>query len=527
MLSRGWTLYTTGLLQRYCSSRVTQNQRSGWKAALILPIQLLLCILTLHCIVVTGAWAQQTRRPLIFIPGILGSKLVDEKGKLLWGGRDSYFNFHKLRLPRDNNQIKLKPDGVIDTIPIVWPLEVKQYNDLLKIVEDIGFRKGENFFVFAYDWRRSNFKTAEILNTFIDQTPALKGKEFDIVAHSMGGLVALILIHEFDSGAKVKNLITLGTPFYGSLNAFDTFLNGFDGVSGFMAGMGSSSDKVRSVMFSFESGYELLPSYTLCCILGKPLDPDKIPKDIFTLGFWQNEWLPSSFSGDDDKKFIADALKQGKRLSQLVRKALPESLNMYMYAGDKFETKTQVYFDRTGNIDTYTKKKGDGTVWINSAARDKVQESRVSFEKHARIFEDDHLHKGLQRILAPLGELEDFAASAENVEVASVTGKQVQVELISFEVTPPIVSLGNPVKVLLYLSGVAIMKSDEKFDFSVCASAASIADRKFCYHLTEVDTELNSRRFQADFLPTVTGDYVILVSNYEKLEDYFAVVGGN
>src|SRR4030095_15259362 len=104
---------------------------------------------------------------------------------------------------------------------------------------------------------------------FIDATPALSGQPFDIVAHSMGGLVAIILAHEQPAGANLVILVTLGTPFFGSVNAFETSLDGFSGVKDFMAGIGASRSEIRSVMLSFESGYELLPAYTNCCILGR------------------------------------------------------------------------------------------------------------------------------------------------------------------------------------------------------------------------------------------------------------------
>ncbi len=51
----------------------------------------------------------------------------------------------------------------------------------------------DKFFVFPYDWRRDNVETARIL---VQKLEALKRKtgekdiKFDIVAHSMGGLIA-------------------------------------------------------------------------------------------------------------------------------------------------------------------------------------------------------------------------------------------------------------------------------------------------------------------------------------------------
>lgn len=51
-----------------------------------------------------------------------------------------------------------------------------------------NYTEGTDLFVFAYDWRRSNFANAVLLNDFVRANiPA--GEDFDIVAHSMGGLL--------------------------------------------------------------------------------------------------------------------------------------------------------------------------------------------------------------------------------------------------------------------------------------------------------------------------------------------------
>ncbi len=494
---------------------------SVFRVALFLA---LLITLLSSCLITTILAQQSPSRPLIFIPGILGSKLINQNGDLLWGGRSSYLNFHKLTLPRDDSQICLKPDGVIDTIPIAWPFEVKQYSNLLKRLKDINYIEGENFFTFAYDWRRSNFKTAQLLNEFITKTSELNNRKFDIIAHSMGGLVSLILINEYDSGKNVSNLITLGTPFLGSLDAFDMFLNGFKGVNRFMAHIDSNEDEIRSVMFSFESGYELLPSYTTCCILGKKLDPRRKPVNIFNLSFWQHEWLPSTFSQSSHKQFVLGSLKRGEKISDLVRKALPQSVELYMYVGDKFDTKTQVYLDFSGQIDTYTNRNGDGTVWKLSAARNDIPKSRVSFGKHAKIFEDDHLLAELDNILNPIWRLENFASTSKNIIVTSKNGIDVPVESVFFEVTPPIVHLGDPIKVVLELNGSEIEKSKEEFVFSVCTSEAMGSSPKDCVDLSEKNTIKNGKQFRVDYHPSVPGHYTIVVKNYGELEDYFAVL---
>ncbi len=484
-----------------------------------------LLFLTFFSISLSECLAKEPSRPVLFIPGIFGSKLADANGKIIWGGASSYANFRKLELPQNEAAIKYHPAGIIKAIPIVWPFKIKQYEGLVENLLNAGYKKDKNFFVFPYDWRKSNFKTAALLNDFIKKTPALKAGKFDIVAHSMGGLVALILIHDHESGRRVENLVTLGTPFLGSLNAFDTFQNGFEGVSGFMSEIGTTLDQVRAVLFSFESGYELLPHYANCCVLGPRHDPKRKPVSIFDLGFWMKEWLPPNRSTKSDKEFLKKSLSNAKKLRTLVRQPLPATLNrLFKYAGDKFPTKTQVWLKKNGKVHSYEEKGGDGTVWLTSAALNRVQDARVSFSKHARIFDDDSVKVGLQRILVPDGPLQNYAATLKDVEFRSTKGVNIPVDLVSFEAMPPIVKLGQSVKITLGLNGLAISQSPEQFSFSVCLISSKPGAQENCMAMNEITAAGLKRIFTIVYTPTSAGEYTIRIDQDDSLEDYFAVV---
>jgi hypothetical protein len=40
----------------------------------------------------------QPQRPLVVVPGILGSRLVDTNGRVVWGDRNSFLNFQELEI---------------------------------------------------------------------------------------------------------------------------------------------------------------------------------------------------------------------------------------------------------------------------------------------------------------------------------------------------------------------------------------------------------------------------------------------
>jgi len=133
----------------------------------------------------------QTINPVIIIPGIMGSAY--KNGEL-----------------------------VIDPI-------LHTYDDLIATLEANGYEKNKNLFPFPYEWRDSNIITADLLDTKIAEVkavcsavalPDIDCSKVDIVAHSMGGLVARQYIQSSQYQNDVDQLIFLGTPHKGSPQAY-------------------------------------------------------------------------------------------------------------------------------------------------------------------------------------------------------------------------------------------------------------------------------------------------------------------
>ncbi|MFZ1719893.1 MAG: alpha/beta hydrolase, partial [Candidatus Moraniibacteriota bacterium] len=131
------------------------------------------------------AQAKYFKNPVIIIPGILGS----------WKWTDS-------------------SDFVLDPI-------LELYDPLMRTLDDNGYEKDTDLFVFPYEWRKSNVETAKLLQARIEEIQTqTKWPRVDIVAHSMGGLVAREYIETLDGGSNVDQLITLGTPHNGSPESY-------------------------------------------------------------------------------------------------------------------------------------------------------------------------------------------------------------------------------------------------------------------------------------------------------------------
>lgn len=80
-----------------------------------------------------------------------------------------------------------------------------------------GYELDKTLFLFPYNWRQNNVLTADELKFKIDAVKAATGKQkVDIVAHSMGGLIARAYIQSADYQNDVDQLIFLATPHQGA-----------------------------------------------------------------------------------------------------------------------------------------------------------------------------------------------------------------------------------------------------------------------------------------------------------------------
>lgn len=101
----------------------------------------------------------------------------------------------------------------------VWVIEpiLHLFDNLIDTLDANGYEVGVNLFTFPYDWHKSNVDTALLLKQKIDVVKAIcHCDKVDLVAHSMGGLVARQYIQSTDYQHDVRKLIFLGTPHLGA-----------------------------------------------------------------------------------------------------------------------------------------------------------------------------------------------------------------------------------------------------------------------------------------------------------------------
>ena len=217
------------------------------------------------------------RNPVVLVPGIMGTEIFkdydDQKeiwpnvNKLISSISDNFLN--DLALNSDGTENLKKPMKLgdiirgthIDILGVKYDSET--FEGLITLLEKNGYVENTNLFVSPYDWRKSNVDSAGKLKDKINKILADTGADkVDIVAHSMGGLVAKKYIA--DNGAnKVGQLIFIGTPQLGAPKAFKVIMEGDDmgiDIKDASPFRFLTPSRVKYIVQNMPGVFELLPS---------------------------------------------------------------------------------------------------------------------------------------------------------------------------------------------------------------------------------------------------------------------------
>ncbi len=249
--------------------------------------------------------------PVILIPGIMGSRIINENGDELWIGslwRAVFSSYDDLALDIDPETLLPKANGTV-VGGITDEFAGRDfYASIIRTLESAGgYRPGTpgqpatpgipNYYVFTYDWRQDNVLSARKLSRLIDQIRADYGQPdlmVDIIAHSMGGLITRYYLRYgekdvLDDNAfsvnrhgagRVRRVVMLGTPNLGSVSSLQSF------IVGHKIGL----KRLRTeALATFPSIYQLLPHPLNDWIVsgnGKVLD-----RDLFDISLWRRfQW---------------------------------------------------------------------------------------------------------------------------------------------------------------------------------------------------------------------------------------------
>lgn len=382
------------------------------------------------------------RNPIIIVHGFLGANLVDKKtGKNIWGkfvGANAFTvsneRMRALAIPmkRGTPLTKLNddvdPDGVLDTVTVkIMGMTFKEnaYQNLINILASGGFQPegqplgpGKNYntlFMFAYDWRRDLQWNAVKLHEFImkkrkyiqNQYKIMYGKadydvQFDLMGHSMGGLVARYYLRYGTAdlppegqkpkitwaGSKfVDRVIIMGTPNAGYL----------DTVWEMVKGSETPPPLPPAVLGTWPTYYQMMPVPARKSVI---YADTKKPVDMFDIKTWlkmkwgladpkQAEYLKillPNIKDDNERRRLAfdhlgKCLKRAKRFIEVmgIPAKPPQDVLLYLVLGNAVKTRRFITVDpKTGaltisddpNDEYYGYAPGDGKVTQSSALFD-------------------------------------------------------------------------------------------------------------------------------------------------------------
>ncbi len=389
------------------------------------------------------------RNPVILIPGLLGSKLVEpHSDTIVWGefgtgtlnpNKPEGARLFSLPMQPGKNLYELKdrvkPAGTLDRVVVNfggYPVEQNTYAYILGVLGIGGYRDeqlheaglidwgNDHFtcFQFDYDWRRDLVESAKRLDQFIKEKKryvqdqiaqrfGLKDHDvkFDIVAHSMGGLVARYYlrygVQDLPSngsppeltwaGARyVDNLIMVGTPNAGSIQALKVLVDGFKPAV-------LLPRYPAAVLGTMPAVYMLLPRNRHLPLL----DADNQPvEDIHDPALWvKHRWgladpaqdtalkmlLPDSANEDQRRQIAIDHLKKCLARARQFSEAMdrparfPEGLEYYLVAGDSEDTAMTAQINSDSTLTIVKNGPGDGTVLRSSALLDERRPDNRNF----------------------------------------------------------------------------------------------------------------------------------------------------
>lgn len=312
-----------------------------------------------------GASTSPDRTPLILIPGLFSSKLRRvTTGEEIWPGSWQSVLFSDYR----ELALRGSVDSPVEAFDLAEQvLGFDYYRPLLEtLVRYGGYVRtrpgqappatGRALYVFPYDWRQDNALHAVALERLIQQIridhhdPRLK---VDIVAHSMGGVVARYYLRfgprdvlggdpgdiTLYGAEHVRKLVLLGTPNFGSISALEGMIGGEP------VGLGRIPPDVIATM---PSVFQLLPHPLAPWLLdaqGHTVDADlydtttwrSFNMGIFARSRTAQRQQPSVDRENIDERLFATYLERARRLAWMLSTPEPRSPIRYVLFGGNCE----------------------------------------------------------------------------------------------------------------------------------------------------------------------------------------------
>ncbi len=193
------------------------------------------------------------RRTVVFVPGSMGSELWLGNERVWPNVKTIFTNPEIFIYP---SRVPLEPRGIVDEVVIVPNLiKQDQYNRLGDyLVEELNFRRGVDFFEFAYDWRQDVRISARQLGELIQSLPDTQ--PLVLIAHSLGTMVSRYYIERLGGHKRIERAILMGGPHQGSTKILTSML-----IAPEVLPFGIMGERLRQIVLTFPSTYQIIPTY--------------------------------------------------------------------------------------------------------------------------------------------------------------------------------------------------------------------------------------------------------------------------
>lgn len=261
------------------------------------------------------------RQAVVLLPGIMGSLLSSIRGvtELLWINPAIFLKGQSSLL-----ELNLEGSGdlhpEVDAVPV--GLEKLTYTKI-----GIALSRKVDLYEFPYDWRRPIAWNARLLHDYIERwAQGQKERQFTLVGHSMGGLVAraYLALHRTQAEVRVNRVVMQGTPHYGAAGTIEDLVFG-NRMMAIAKALNGDNAPLR-LLRNLPSVYEILPSPP---DLFEPSRPYPANWDLYHAAAWRLDGIRQ------------DYLDKGWEFHELLAATEPQ-IPLYQIAGCNLETIVEV-----------------------------------------------------------------------------------------------------------------------------------------------------------------------------------------
>jgi hypothetical protein len=359
------------------------------------------------------------RLPVILVPPMLGVRLVDERGRAMWGSSRRMFTG-----PGPGELRDVRPGGHLEGFPLVPGVYQRDvFGGLVRYLERIyGARLGEGLFILDHDWRRPHTEAAGELARLVARVRGTTDDRVDLIGICSGGPV----IRAFLAGgwrddpedaladpvlgptpAAVSRVVYMGAPLRGSISSLDYLHEGVTMV------WGGYRHRAEALGEGIPAMFDMLPHDGERIFVdagGAPLELDHLDP---------RTWDELRLVGRD-RAGLADDLARARRLHRQVASAEARHPPSIVIADRHSPTTTaravvdrgRVVFpcdERAGDLGRYpfAFAPGDGTIPASTLAAAPNQAPDgpwwIETSSHRDIASEPHVHPlVVEALLAPL-----------------------------------------------------------------------------------------------------------------------------